>query len=76
MRNLIYVTSNGTKEKDYNKVKGTNYEVVLETVKEVEAPEDKAKRLERIAKAQAKIAKAYAEFKKANAEYEVLVNME
>lgn len=76
MRNLVYVTSNGTKETSYDKVKGTDYTVTLETVKEVEPADKKAERLERIAKAQEKIAKEYAEFKKANAEYRVLVNME
>lgn len=63
MRTLVYVTANNTKETDYNKVKGTDYTVTLEEVKEVETPEMRETRLERIAKAQANIVKAYAEYK-------------
>lgn len=63
MRTLVYVTANNTKETDYNKVKGTDYTVTLEEVKEVETPEMREVRLERIAKVQANIAKAYAEYK-------------
>ena len=76
MRKLVYVTSNGAKVTDFNTVKGTEYEVTLEPIKEVESPEMREARLERIAKARAKIAKEYAEFKKAQAQYKVLVNME
>lgn len=63
MRRLVYVTSNGTKETDYNKVKGTDYTIELEPIKDTESPEMREARLERIAKAQANVAKAYAEHK-------------
>ena len=62
MRNLVYVTPNGTREASYNKVKGTDYTVTLEPLKEVETPEQKEIRLQRIEKAKAGISKAYAEY--------------
>lgn len=63
MERLIYVTVDGTKETDYNKVKGTEYKTELEPVVDVETPEMKQARLERIAKAQAGVVKAYNELK-------------
>jgi hypothetical protein len=64
MTKLVYITENGTRETDYNKVKGQNYTTEYEPIKEVETPEMREARLERIAKAQAGVAKAYAEYKK------------
>lgn len=64
MEKLVYVMANGTKETDYNKVKGTEYTVTLEPVKEVETPEQREIRLQRIEKAKAGISKAYAEYLK------------
>lgn len=64
MRDLVFVAPNGTKvttKKD--KVKGVEYTTELEPVKEVETPEMRELRLQRIAKAQKNIVKAYAEYK-------------
>ena len=64
MEKLVYVTVDGTKETDYDKVKGTEYETTLEPVVEVETEEEKQARLDRIARRQAYIKKAYDEYKR------------
>ena len=71
MEKLVYVMANGTKETDYNKVKGTDYTVTLEPVRENETEEMRNARLERIAKAQAGIKKAYGEYKALMAQEDV-----
>ena len=64
MEKLVYVTVDGTKETDYDKVKGTEYETTLEPVVKVETEEEKQARLDRIARRQAYIKKAYDEYKR------------
>ena len=71
MEKLVYVKSNGTKETSYKEVKGTEYTVTLEPVRENETEEMRNKRLERIAKAQAGITKAYDEYKALMAQEDV-----
>ena len=63
MTKLVYVLENGMRETDYKRVQGLNYTVEYEPVVEIETPEQREKRLERIAKAQAGVAKAYAQYK-------------